>query len=117
MFHSVSLLSQAPLARGSSALPSVLLVYAMNQSYWSQKNIDIQTVKSQNTLSFYMLLAIVLNSVEFLVCNSIFYGDIPGNTSQRGHPWTSQHERPKTSQSGSPWTSQHWAFLDQSRVE
>ena len=29
MFHSVSLLSQAPLARGSCALPSVLLVHAV----------------------------------------------------------------------------------------
>ena len=33
MFHSVSLLSQAPLARGSRALPSVLFHHALENNF------------------------------------------------------------------------------------
>ena len=36
MFHSVSLLSQAPLARGSCALPSVLYIYLDCVLVWLQ---------------------------------------------------------------------------------
>ena len=40
MFHSVSLLSQAPLARGSRALPSVLF----NKRSTSEKYVDENTI-------------------------------------------------------------------------
>ena len=42
MFHSVSLLSQAPLARGSRALPSVLFVVV----FYKSLNIVVHTFLS-----------------------------------------------------------------------